>query len=276
MKKEKIDYGLKFFVEVLGAENLHWGFFPGKRFPDGGGSLESLKEAQREYTNHLISYIPKSVKRILDVGCGIGTTGNILSKNGYDVTCISNDAYQGEMLKKRHPDLRFVRSRFEKFPEDRPYDLLLFSESSQYIDIDIFARKAYGLLKPSGFVLVCDYFRKENNCYYKTCNIIGEFERKMKEGSFALIRQEDITDYVTPTIDLASHYYSRYGLPCIEILGGYLETQINRPIRFLANVLFKKKLKKLNCYVRKHTPEKFDSKLFKEKIVYLTQLWQKR
>ncbi len=276
MKKEKIDYGLKFFVEVLGAENLHWGFFPDKRFPEGVFNLEGLKEAQREYTNHLISYIPESVKRILDVGCGIGTTGSILSQKGYDVTCMSNDAYQGEMLKKRHPDLRFVRSRFEKFSGEKLYDLLFFSESSQYIDIDTFAKKVYELLNPSGYVLVCDYFRKENNSYYKTCNVLTEFKEKMAEEGFSLIKEEDITDNVTPTIDLASYYYRRYGLPSIELMGGYLETQINRSIRFLANVLFRKKLKKLNYYIKEHTPEKFDSKLFKEKVVYLTQLWQKR
>lgn len=275
-QKEKIDYGLKFFVEVLGAEDLHWGFFSEKKFPNGEWSLSSFKEAQREYTRHLLSYIPDSVHKILDVGCGIGTTSNILNKKGYDVTSLSCDWYQGEVLKKKHPHLRFVKSKFEKFREEKQYDLLLLSESAQYLDMKVAPGKAYELLIPSGYMLVCDYFRKMHDPYYKTCKVLEEFKRGMEERGFVLLEEEDITDYVTPTIDFAQFYYNRYALPSIELLGEYVKSQISTPIRFFSNILLRKKLKKLNYYLKEHTPEKFDSGLFRKKLVYLIQLWKKK
>lgn len=275
-KKRQIDHGLKFFVEVLGAEHLHWGFFPDKKLPEGEMNLERLKRAQREYTRRLISCIPESVQSILDVGCGIGATADLLTKKGYAVTCLSNDAYQQAVISEKYPHLRFILSRFEDCSPQENYDLLLFSESAQYMDMEVAPRRAHELLKPSGFLLVADYFRKAHDPYYKTCKVLADFKKRMGDHLFLLIKEEDITDYVIPTIDMASHFYQKFALPTIQIAGDYIRSQTSAFLRFFARMLLRRKLKKLNYYLKEHTPRKFDSRLFKEKLVYLIQLWQKK
>ena len=64
------DRSLRFYNEVLGLDHLHYGIWNG----DEELTLANLKEAQLRYENYLISKLPPSAKKILDVGCGIGTT----------------------------------------------------------------------------------------------------------------------------------------------------------------------------------------------------------
>ncbi len=296
---DKVDYGLKFYSGVLGLEELHWGYFPEKHFPGDELTLSNFKKAQQDYTLHLLSYIPESVHSILDVGCGLGKMAKTLTDRGYKVTCISNDEYQETLIKQKYPSLQFVRTKFEdfsastadvadtadkSFPQDfsifprdsvnEHFDLLLMSESVQYLSLDSALKNAKRLLNPSGYLLISDYFRKSDTKYYRTCKVLSDFMKASEENSFSLCKEEDITEFVLPTLYFANHCYSKYALPSINILRDYADSQLPRAVISLAKCLFKKWLNKLTYYIGEHTSKKLNSSLFREKVSYLIQLWQ--
>ncbi|MCK4306603.1 methyltransferase domain-containing protein [candidate division WOR-3 bacterium] len=277
---DKIDYGLKFYNEVLGLEELHWGYFPEKHFPDNERTLGNFKKAQQDYTLHLLSYVPESVHSILDVGCGLGKMAKMLTDKGYKVTCISNDEYQETLIRQKYPSLQFVRTKFEDFatsPQDsmnEHFDLLLMSESVQYLSLDSALKNARRLLNPSGYLLISDYFRKSDTKYYRTCKVLSDFMKASEENSFSLCKEEDITEFVLPTLYFANYCYSKYALPSINILGDYADSQLPRAVISLAKCLFKKWLNKLTYYIGEHTSKKLNSSLFREKVSYVIQLWQ--
>jgi len=272
--RNKIDYGLKFYSEILELEELHWGYFPEKHFPDNERTFGNFKKAQQNYTLHLLSYIPESVQTILDVGCGLGKMAKLLTDKGYKVTCISNDKYQETFIRQKYPYLRFVRTKFEDFATSEHFDLLLMSESVQYLSLDTALKNAKRLLNPSGYLLISDYFRKSDTKYYKTCKILSDFVKISEENSFSLRKEEDITEFVLPTLYFADHCYSKYALPSIGIIGDYANSQLPKIVITLAKVLFKKWLTKLTYYTGEHTSQKLNSSLFREKVSYIIQLWQ--
>src|SRR5437762_183081 len=106
---------------------LHYGLF---ERPD-----DSIDAAQERSTELLLSRLPPPPARLLDVGVGLGTTLERLTRLGYDAEGITPDEKQAALA--REP---VAVASFETF-DGGPYDLLLFQESSQYIDSDaLFAK----------------------------------------------------------------------------------------------------------------------------------------
>ena len=104
-KRDGIDYNLRFMAEVLGADYLHWGYFPAKKFKNEALPWAELRQAQEDYTDHLLGHLPAGVRTILDVGCGLGTIAHLLQARGYMVHCLSSDLYQQSVIAKRYPEI---------------------------------------------------------------------------------------------------------------------------------------------------------------------------
>ncbi len=269
--KSKIDYGLKFYREIFGLESLHFGYWVGNE----PLTIEGLKNAQHRYIYHLVSFVPQGVKQMLDVGCGTGVVASELKKTGYEVICISPDSDQEEIFRKTYGEtIPFYKTKFEDFKSDKKFDLLLFCESVQYIGLDKLFSKCAELLKPNSYVLVSDYFRKEKTDYYKTTKVLTEFLQESERHKFEILKSEDITQNVIPTLDLAKMLYERYGLPIVEILGAYFQSE-HPAISKITSFLFRKKINKLKNYIYRHTPEKLDSKKFTELMRYKIFLLKK-
>jgi len=263
-------------AEVLEADYLHWGYFPKKRFANDSYPFSELKRAQEEYTSHLFGFIPDGVRGILDVGCGLGKAAHLLQTRGYTVHCLSNDIYQQTVVNERYPDLPFTRSRFEEHPLQTRFDLILMSESSQYLDWPRALVCIKELLNPGGYLLISDYFRFNDDPYYHTCKIKDAFVSMTAAAGLTLLREEDITDFVLPTLDFGSYYCNKYVLPAGNILAEMIDDRMRPCLRTLANLFFRKQLAKIWYYVFEKTPRKLDRKLFHEKLCYLIQLWQAR
>ena len=80
-----IDHVLKLYSKSFRSPYLHYGFWdePDKINADNL-TLNDILVAQERYIEHLVSFIPKDVKTILDVGAGIAerTIQAIYSLNG--------------------------------------------------------------------------------------------------------------------------------------------------------------------------------------------------
>lgn len=272
--REKIDYNLRFMAEVLGADYLHWGYFPERKFRNAALPWAELKQAQEDYTTHLLSFVPESVRTILDAGCGLGKTAHLLQTRGYVVHCLSSDPYQQTVVAERYPDLPFTRSRFEEAELNQGFDLILMSESSQYMDWIKALARIKKTLNPGGYLLLSDYFRYADDPYYRTCKVKGVFDEMTASAGLTLVRAEDITEFVLPTLDFGRYYYRRYVLPSANILLEMAGDRAGPLARGLIRLFFRKHLAKAWYYVFEKMPRKFDRDLFQQKMCYMIQLWR--
>jgi SAM-dependent methyltransferase len=135
------------------VDYMHYGYWE--------DDTKSIAEAQEKLAEMMKSHIPAGVGRILDSGCGLGRTTSDLSKKGFDVVGISPDRNLILMAKDKYPDVqqKFVCGCFEDYEDEKRFDMVLFQESSQYIDVCKLFHKCAELLKLSGFVLICDEVR---------------------------------------------------------------------------------------------------------------------
>jgi SAM-dependent methyltransferase len=204
---------LRFYHEVLGCKYQHYGLWEGDPL-----TLQGLKTAQERYSDNLCSWIPEGVKRILDVGCGTGGNAAKLSGMGFEVEGLSPDPYQQGVFTKG-TKLPFHLTTCQAFRPERAYDLVLMSESAQYITLEeLFP--AVARCAPGGYLLACDYFvlKKDGSRMTRSGHLLDGFLQEADKHGFVVERSEDITDKVTPTLDLARIWLNSYVNPSLRIL----------------------------------------------------------
>lgn len=209
-------YPLNVFMHLLTLEEgevryLHYGIFDR---PD-----EPLIAAQERSTAMLLERLPTAPARILDVGSGIGTTLHRLGQLGYAVTGITPDEKQIAFIRARYGDAVDVRQiRFEDFAIERPVDVILFQESSQYIESEALFTKAAQL---TSRVLVLDEFAtKPIGHLHQWTPFVEAAERH----GFSIVETIDVTERAAPTIDYFNARYPRYRDRLIADLGLTAET----------------------------------------------------
>jgi SAM-dependent methyltransferase len=200
---------LRFLHDSLGLEHLHYGLWEAG---ESELSLAALRRAQQRYTQKLLDVIATlPVRDVLDVGCGFGTNARLLIGRGYRVALLSPDRNQlaridGAPFAAKH------LARFEEFApaaEDR-YDLVLMSESSQYVrDLDRLFAVADRALREPGFVLIADYFTKSprgarTHPIERSGHPIAELRASALAAGFAIQHDEDVSAAVLPTLELAA------------------------------------------------------------------------
>ncbi len=198
--------------EVLELDHLHYGLWQGEPL-----TLEGLKRAQERYAEELCDWVPEGVRSILDVGCGTGGMALRLERRGYDVEGLAPDPYLGEVFSDR-TGLPFHLARFQDFEPRRRYDLVLMSESAQYIWLDsLFPRVPR--LAPGGHLLLADYFvvDDDGSPAARSGHPLDDFLERAAAGGLELVRRRDVTAEAAPTLELATRWLDRYGLKILEV-----------------------------------------------------------
>lgn len=269
--KKKTDWGLRFYLDVLKLESLHLGLWD----KEDSFTVEGMQAAQRRYTEELLKMIPSKVKTVLDAGCGTGTTSVKLLEEKYEVEVLNPDPYQKDLALNNLPkDIVYHQEKFEEYSGENKFDLILMSESSQYMDTSLMAEKAYQSLNKEGYLLVADYLRKSDTEFYKTCKIKSEFLNTLKEKGFKLEKTKDITEATIPTLSLGKKLFNDFADPILKIIVDYMEEdqpRIKKVISFLAS----KKLAKVNYYLYEKMPDKLNEDKFRENMEYLFLLFKK-
>jgi SAM-dependent methyltransferase len=145
-------YPLNVFMHILTMEEgrvaaLHYGLFE--------SSDESIEVAQRRSTELLLDRLPTPPASLLDVGLGLGDTLAELKRLGYRAVGITPDEKQIAAARNRHADLDARCVPLETF-EAEMFDVVLFQESSQYIDSNALWRRMQDLARDR--VIVLDEF----------------------------------------------------------------------------------------------------------------------
>jgi len=239
-----LEIGLVLSRFFLNTEHLHFGYWP----DDLEVSLNNLKKAQDYHSEKIIHSIPKNVKTILDVGSGSGGLAGKLVDNGYHVDCVSPSEYLSDSieqkLKKR---VTVYRSTFEDLDLQKKYDIVVFSESFQYVNIKKALNKIPLAVQEKGHVLICDFFRKPGT---GTKPLGGGhdwevFQDNLSDYSFTEILNKDITRETARTYDLIYQMIGEVADPVRSLSAKYLDSQYPTGMKFL-RWYFKKKIKRIN------------------------------
>ncbi len=213
-RRIKESTSLRLMREVLELDHLHYGLWQ-----DEPLGLEGLKTAQDRYAEKLCDWVPDGVRSILDVGCGTGSMALRLRDRGFDVEGLAPDPYLAEVFAQR-TGLPFHLARFQEFEPRRGYDLVLMSESAQYIWLDsLFPRVRR--VAPGGHLLLADYFVIDNDGSpaAKSGHPLGGFLERAADNGLEIQRREDVTEQTAPTLALATSWLDRYGVRIAEVLG---------------------------------------------------------
>ena len=207
-----LDVGLGFVKWLTGAENLHYGLWTGLE-----AVAENTGRAQTAYTDKLFGYLPDGPLSILDIGGGAGETARKLIALGHKVEIVVPSVVLAARCRANAPEAQVHEMTFEAFETDTRYDLCLFSESFQYIPLNIALGKALELLKPGGHILIADCFRSEDFAPDRVTRTpggghpIADFRDQIAALPVETRKEEDITEAVAPSIDLEQALFHVFG-----------------------------------------------------------------
>lgn len=249
--KNKIDskdvglsIGLIFGKYFFKTDDLHYGFWPG----DLEVNKENLPKAQELHSEFIISHIPEGTKTILDVGCGGGILSKRFIERGYSPDCVSPSKVLTKRTKENVDGKAIV---YEGFYEDvkieKQYDLVLFSESYQYINLNQSFEQTLKYLKPGGFMLLCDFFKKDmpEEGPLGGGHELKHFYETVKKYPFEIVKDIDITKNTSPNLDIVDDMLQKVGLPIWNLIQDFIASRNPWLNKFL-HWKYKKKIDKMN------------------------------
>ena len=228
----------------LKLEHLHYGYWSDGLDVD----ITTLHLAQAAYTKFLISHIPDGVKTILDVGCGTGGITKKLLELEYQVDCVSPSSFFAEQARTLLGNqIDIFECRYEEVDTSKRYDLILFAESFQYINLAEAIEKTSGLLNDPGYMLICDVFAKDvaGKSRQRGGHKLSNFYDLVTSNDFELIKDLDITERTVPTIEIFEEALRVLGPPILRSAQRFLGGRYPLLTRFL-NWKYRKQLKKVN------------------------------
>ena len=252
MKKDKRAVSREIGLEIgsicgryfLKLNHLHYGYWTDGLEVD----IANVHIAQENYADFLISHIPKSAKKILDVGCGTGQIAKKLVVMGCMVDCVSPSHFlAGQARELLGNSSNIFECCYERLQTENRYDVILFSESFQYIDIEQGIRKTLGLLNPEGCMLICDFFRKKtlDKSDISGGHSLELFQNIVSEHPLRLIKDLDITEQTAPNIDVVNDIFKNAVHPTVILTQQFLENRYSFMSK-LIKWLYRKKIRKIN------------------------------
>jgi SAM-dependent methyltransferase len=207
-----LDAGLAFIKWLTGAENLQYGLWDGLDVTAG-----DLRRAQDAYTDKLFKLLPDTPCRILDIGGGAGETAAKLIALGHDVDIVVPSEFLASRCREKAPKAQVHEMMFEDFASDKKFDLCLFSESYQYIPLEIGLPKCLSLLAQTGQIIISDCFRTPAYKREAFGAKVGGGHREtlfrdmLAEQPVRIISEEDITTSVAASVDLEQSLFNVFG-----------------------------------------------------------------
>lgn len=202
-------FPLNVFMYILNNEEgevryLHYALF---ERPD-----ETIADAQERSTRKLLSLLDPPPHSILDVGIGLGTTLDLMTRLGYDAEGITPDENQVAVARSRYSGIRIHQSAFETFSPGRRYDCIVFQESAQYIDSGRLFAKASDL---TDHVIVLDEFSMGGGSLHR----LDLFLASASLHGFGRVGEIDVSGQAAPTIDYFIERLPRYRGRLVSHLG---------------------------------------------------------
>ncbi|MFV1996465.1 MAG: class I SAM-dependent methyltransferase [Acidiferrobacterales bacterium] len=255
------EFGLVAGQQLTGMEDLHYGLWEEGEIP----SILGAKEAQNRYTKMILGTIEQyggepATTKILDVGCGTGVILKELLRKGYQVDGVIPAAYLKKQVDQRIAELdstyqpAIYECNFQDFPQsdrNNQYDIVLFSESYQYIPMGASFALIKKLLKSDGKVIICDFFKSEHDGdggpgdkSFGGGHALDQFYRDIESYGYTIVHDDDITKRISPTIAMVDEILMQRIYPTLQTLSAYLEGRHRFGFGIFKR-LFRKKMAKL-------------------------------
>lgn len=239
---ESREMGLVVAQQLTGVDDLHYGYWNEGVKPTVTGVIA----AQKRYTGQLVDTIRQysgepSSTRILDVGCGTGVILKELLDQGYAVDGVIPAAYLKKQVDARIEQYtgdyqpRIYECNFEDFPLSEcanQYDIVLYSESYQYISMAAGFPLMKKLLKPDGKVVICDFFKTEHagdggpgDGSFGGGFSLTEFYDQVDNHGYRILLDNDITRNISPTIAVVDEMLMQRMYPAIQTINSFMETR---------------------------------------------------
>jgi protein-S-isoprenylcysteine O-methyltransferase Ste14/SAM-dependent methyltransferase len=273
-----LEIGVIWGKHFLKSRYLHYGYWPSELEVD----VANLRAAQENYAVFLVSHIPDGVKTILDVGCGTGEMAKRLVDMGYQVDCVSPSPFLSKQARERLGSASCIFECFyEELQTENRYDLILFSESFQYIDPEGAVEKTFGLLNKDGHILICDIFKKDalGKSPLPGGHPLRGFYDIVSGYPLQLVEDVDITEQTAPTLDVMNNMVKEVVEPTVNLAQQLLDDRHPFASRFL-KWMYRDKIKKINkkYFSGEKTGENFKKfksyRLLLYKKIDLQESWQ--
>lgn len=223
--RSKSDLELRFYSQILRNDLLHFAYFDPIPTDPATISLSDFEAAQEAYSQLLVSKIHGEGCKVLDIGCGMGGISNVMHAKGHKVQALTPNGRQIRHINKKYPEITTHHKRFENFETDETFDVLLNSESFQYINLDTGFDQAASILNEGGQWVLCDFFRKTENGKSKAGHRWEDFETAVNTNGWEITYKQDITANIRPTLEFITMYAERFLLPVKELGLGKLQAK---------------------------------------------------
>ena len=216
---------------------------------------------------------------MLDVGCGVGGNAMKLASLGYSVTGICPDPYQ-EMLFRENTKGKagFALTTLEGYKTGEIFDLVLMSESVQYIPHEDGLKKVTKLLKSKGYLLISDYFKKDNakDVPNLPSFLISDYMAAAERYGFKMVKRQEITMSITPTLEYGTRVYLDYIKPVLSCILTTMQVHLP-PVYWIFNIFMRLRVKGKTLkqtIVNNLVP--LDRGVFEKYLTYQVILFQKK
>ena len=227
-----LDAGLligKFFMDT---EELHYGYWPN----DKTATAQNFSEAQERHSQLIIDNIPKGVKKILDVGSGSGSLAKKIVALGYQVDCVIPSEFLADKVQQKLDGSSKIHiTKFEDLDISNNYDLILFSESFQYVHLIKSIDKILSILYKNGYLLICDVFHKNVSGVspMRGGHRLDLFENEIEKTDLVKKADIDITLETAPTWDFLNQFLNEVAIPISDMSHSYMKYKYPKLIRFM-------------------------------------------
>jgi len=227
-----LDAGLligKFFMDT---EELHYGYWPN----DKTATAQNFSEAQERHSQLIIDNIPKGVKKILDVGSGSGSLAKKIVALGYQVDCVIPSEFLADKVQQKLDGSSKIHiTKFEDLDISNNYDLILFSESFQYVHLIKSIDKILSILDKNGHLLICDVFHKNVSGIspMRGGHRLDLFENEIEKTDLVKKADIDITLETAPTWDFLNQFLNEVAIPISDMSHSYMKYKYPKLIRFM-------------------------------------------
>ena len=174
------------------------------------------------YHDRLLAALPVDCRRVLDVGCGLGTFARRLARVVEQVDALDRDRdtlAQAERLSRDLPNVRFVKADFLTWESEGSYDAVAMVAVLHHLPFRAALMKAAALLRPGGVLLVLGLDRSPSLGHYVTtgavATLISGWYTAIHHSSEPQMTLREIRDEgasLLPGVVIRRHALLRYSL----------------------------------------------------------------